>query len=659
MLRAVTCCVVLSLFSLPSWAEAVANSQSATAAILGGNSFIERPSWATPDRFRGRLDGKTSITIQVHLPLQNLEAAKAELEAVSDPDSPRYGQYLTSEEFEAKYSPTAVELSAVRGYLESAGFQVIYVPRNRLFLSASAPAATVERVFATHLGQYEVESGQLRRAPIEPATMPATLASHVSGVLGLHTSTVKSAAIVGGTQASQGPVVPTCSDYLGQHFDLIDPPYGGGYPSPTPLYPCGLTPPRVRRAYGLDEAVAAGNDGRGVRIAVLDAFRSPTLVSDAQEYAAQFDPAHPLRASQISLVDAPSGGDPAVPVDYNWYYEQLLDVESVHAIAPGAHIVYVSSPTNGNEDAVAQVNFVVQEQLASIVTNSWYLDVETAPDSYAAVLDPIFIQAGLKGIGMYFVTGDWGDYQTGFDITGQGAGGSPEPVTLYPGSSPYVTAVGGTSLFLNRDGSPAYETGWESGDSLPIADANGVIQWVPAAPGIFIFGAGGGPSHIYAQPTYQRRIVPAALAGSPAARVIPDVAMLADFDSGVMEGLTDPYSLTYTVYQNSGGTSLATPLIAATVALAEQRAGHHIGFANPKFYKVASSAFRDIAPTKVPRSIAHAGVWQDTEDPAGLLVQRADGTIVPHTLHSAVGFDNVTGLGVPKGEAFLEAVSGR
>ena len=657
MLRAVTCCMVLSLFSLPSWTEEIANSQAATASASSGDRLMSRPPWATPDRFRGRVDGRTPMTIQVHLPLRNLDVAKAELDLVSDPDSPRYGQYLTSEEFEAKYSPTTVELAAVRGYLESEGFQVAYVPRNRLFLSASAAASTVERVFATQLGQYEIESGQLRHAPIEPAKIPAALASRVSGILGLYTRRLKSHASSGVVRsAASNASPPTCADYYGQYFDTVDPPYGGSYPSPSPLQPCGLTPPRLRRAYGLADAVEDGNDGRGVTIAIVGSWCPPTLVSDAQAYAAQFDPAHPLLTSQLSLFDAPSGGDPTMPVDVGWYYEVVGDVEAVHSIAPGAHIVYVGAPTNGSEDAVAAVNFVVQERLASIISNSWVLDVETEPGSDIALLDPILIQAGLKGIGTYFASGDGGDLQCGSLCLG--AGYADTPSVFYPASSPYTTAVGGTSIYLDAKDHRVYETGWESGESLLlVSGAN--ESWAPPAPGLFYAGAGGGPSHIYPQPRYQRRIVPRELAGNVPMRVIPDVAMLGDFDSGVNFAITDPYLGTYTVYQNNGGTSLAVQIFGATVALAEQRAGHRIGFANPKFYRVASKAFRDIVPTATPQSVAGPGFWEDTEDPPGLMVQRPDGTLAPSTLHSAPGFDNVTGLGVPKGEAFLEAVSGK
>jgi len=227
-----------------------------------------------------------------------------------------------------------------------------------------------------------------------------------------------------------------------------------------------------------------------------------------------------------------------------------------------------------------------------------------------------------------------------------------------PASSPYVTGVGGTSLYLDANGLPAYETGWEVGDSV-LSGHGSKKTWAPSPPGLFIFGAGGGPSHRYPQPKWQRGVVPSYLAGATPARVVPDVAMLADFDSGVKLGVTYPIPGPYVVYRDAGGTSLATPLIAGAMALAEQRAGHRLGFANPLFYRVAGQAFRDIAPTPTPQSITHPGVWTDTEDPPNLKVQRADDTIVPHTLHSAPGYDNVTGLGVPAGDAFLRAVSGQ
>src|ERR1700693_5153996 len=162
------CFSILLIASIPGvWAQGTSSAVVSPSASASVERLMARPAWATAERPRGGVDAKSSITIKVHVPLRDLVGAKAELEAVSDPASPRYGQYLTSEEFESKYSPTVEDTAAVQSYLLSEGFSITYAPRNRFFVSATAKASDVERVFATHLGQYEVEEGQLLRAPIE------------------------------------------------------------------------------------------------------------------------------------------------------------------------------------------------------------------------------------------------------------------------------------------------------------------------------------------------------------------------------------------------------------------------------------------------------------------------------------------------------------
>jgi len=93
---------------------------------------MTRPSWATVDRFAGELRAEEAISLQVHLQLRDYPGAIEELYAVSDPDSPRYAQYLSTEEFEAKYAPTADDVAAVRAHLEANGLTVSYVPENRM-----------------------------------------------------------------------------------------------------------------------------------------------------------------------------------------------------------------------------------------------------------------------------------------------------------------------------------------------------------------------------------------------------------------------------------------------------------------------------------------------------------------------------------------------
>src|SRR6478735_1019002 len=84
-------------------------STSAPTGSVGQASNGNRPAWAVPANLVGRVAADERITIQVQLALHNQAAAEAELAEISDPDSARYGQFLTDEEFSAKYAPKAEE----------------------------------------------------------------------------------------------------------------------------------------------------------------------------------------------------------------------------------------------------------------------------------------------------------------------------------------------------------------------------------------------------------------------------------------------------------------------------------------------------------------------------------------------------------------------
>ena len=175
----------------------------------------------------------------------------------------------------------------------------------------------------------------------------------------------------------------------------------------------------------------------------------------------------------------------------------------------------------------------------------------------------------------------------------------------------------------------------------------GAPTWQPAAPGDWYFGSGGGTSTVYLQPTWQKGIVPASLSTYMNAtdRVIPDVSMLGDPMTGYLVGMTDPTAGTYSE-QPIGGTSLATPMFTATIALAQQNAGKAFGAANAMLYKASKKgAFTDIAPSKTPQAVAVPGGVATTFDYHG----------PENTNATAVGFDTVTGLGSPNGTKFFSA----
>ncbi len=618
---------------------------------------LGRPTWATADRLVGNVGENEKIDIQVHLKMHNEQAAIDELAAISDPDSATYGQFLTDEQYDAKYAPTADDVAAVRSHLEGHGFTVTEIPGNNTYVAASGTASQARSAFGAQLGLYTV-AGETRRAPIQMPTISIDLSKHVSGVLGLaplkmtthsvRTGGIKHAGVVAAIKAKgakPNDTVPanTCSEWFGAIPDTSDPAFPGY--GPLSYATCGFKPAQLRAAYGFADSIRKGNDGKGQIVAVVDAYLSPTLLADAQTYAANNDPDYPLAASQFSIVQGP--GTVSTP-DPGWYGEQTLDVEAVHAMAPGAKIVAMVAQTPSDTDLTGAINMIISKRLATIVSNS-YGSAEGQANDFV-IWHALATQAGLKGIGLYFSSGDSGDESGNLGFASAD----------FPASLDNATAVGGTSLALDRNGAEVFELGWETGASFltppdPALLADGGVDttvdagpstWDPAPPGFFVFGAGGGTSYVYEQPTWQKGIVPAALANQPGtpARVVPDVSMLADPMTGFLIGETDPTS---NVYGEGaiGGTSLACPLFSATMALAQQKAGKKFGFANTVLYKASKKgAFKDIAPGATPQAVAIPGGIVTTFDFPG------------QTIQTAVGYDNVTGLGSPNGATFFKSV---
>lgn len=251
---------------------------------------------------------------------------------------------------------------------------------------------------------------------------------------------------------------------------------------------------------------------------------------------------------------------------------------------------------------------------------------------------------------MFFSSGDSGDE------TGGVKGATPTPD--WPASSPWVTAVGGTSMGITQDNRRLFELGWETGKEK-------VVEGTPPtwSAAVYQYGAGGGTSRLFAQPSYQKGVVPNLMSqtyGGAAMRVVPDVSALADPTTGMLVGQTQTFpdgSARYSEYR-IGGTSLASPLYAGMFALAQQTA-RHFGLANPVLY-ATQDASRDITTAelnKYPGAVRPDYV-NGVDDTDGYVYSvRLFDYDSPLTIHVQGGYDNVTGVGSPKGLAWLKAVA--
>jgi subtilase family serine protease len=513
------------------WVSAGPVSAASNRAQLQGS----HPGWAKAAARVGDV-ANNDFAVRVYLRGRDDAALEAVARSVSDPKSKAYRHFLSAADVRARFAPAAASVDAVNAWLTGNGLQLLDRPANDAYVAASGSPAQIASTFGVKLGTYRVRGTDLRAADTD-LSVPSSIAPLVSGVIGVD----QSESLLQPNHIAADPAVsqptgfanaPPCSAYWAQNVDTTDPAYGGGFASPLPYAPCGYKPAQLRSAYGLAATVDGGHTGASATVAIIDAFASPTIFQDASTYAQRNDPAHPLLASQFSQVifkpDQKLQGAHQCDAS-GWYGEETLDVEAVHAMAPGAHIVYVGG--GSCEDAALDValNAVVANHLASIVSNSYGDTGEDVPADLVDEFERIAIQGAAEGIGLYFSSGDDGD-----EVATLGHA-APD----FSASSPWVTAVGGTSLGVAANGSTVLETGWETGKSTLTAGA-----YTPAAPGAFLYGSGGGTSTLFPEPDYQKGVVPDALANAHAAfagRVVPDVSMDGDPNTGFLIGETQQY----------------------------------------------------------------------------------------------------------------------
>ncbi len=285
-----------------------------------------------------------------------------------------------------------------------------------------------------------------------------------------------------------------------------------------------IDPAQMRAAYGVSQISFGGTAGTGAgqTIAIVDAYNDPDIISDANSFSSEFGlPQFNVSGGPTLKVLNETGGTtlPGNASRGAWDIEESLDVEWAHSIAPDANIILFEANSNSYSDLLKAVATAADYAGVSVVSMSWgggESSSETGYDSY--FLTP----SGHQGVTFLAATGD---------------DGTP---ANYPAFSPNVVAVGGTSLDINSSGTYISETPWD--------DSSGAD--------------GGGISDYESQPSYQVGNVNGT---SSTQRTVPDVSMDADPDTGVY--VLDSYD---GGYFQVGGTSLATPMWAGLIAIANQ-----------------------------------------------------------------------------------------
>jgi subtilase family serine protease len=379
--------------------------------------------------------------------------------------------------------------------------------------------------------------------------------------------------------------------------------------------PSCYTPQQFRTAYNIQPLLGRGIDGRGetVSMIVYDAgpAASPPQVTDIRQDLAAFDGLFRLPAAHISVVTTLAGAG----APWEAGTEEVMDTEIVHAVAPGARLRVVLMPSTQDTPASDTAAMLAALPLAirdtDVVSFSGALGEHFFSPAQVAQMRGILRNAAARHVTVIAASGDSGAVSDIYRF-----GTTPVKEVSLPASDPFVLAVGGTTL----------TAGPQAGSYI------GETAWNQALPRGGNFASGGGFSGIFARPADQDGVP-----GTEATRGVPDVA--GDAGTGMalaIEAGGGSYEL-----RSAGGTSAATPLWGGLVALADQLAGHDLGFVNPVLYRIARSplygqAFHDVTTgnnTVVVNGVTYAGY------------------------RAGSGWDPVTGLGSPNAAVLVPLLS--
>jgi subtilase family serine protease len=435
-----------------------------------------------------------------------------------------------------------------------------------------------------------------------------------------------------------------------------------------------FNPDAMANSYNYASLHAAGNEGQGKTIAIIDSFGASTIRQDLGVFNTAFDLPHmcgetgpsdpsgncaPGTQPGVPRFDivCPQGCRPPQPPPPSnstyqeagnlWALEVALDVEWAHATAPMANIMLVTTPTaetlgvQGFPQMMNAEQYVADHQLADVITQSFGAGEGSFHNGTPAIsqLRQAFIDAQANHITVFASSGDGGTTNT-FKEPVKNPAVIPYPSVLWPASDPLVTSVGGTYLCTDA------LTGTSDDNSSPPAACGSntpvrEVGWIDS---------GGGYSILFPRPAFQDTLPPGSTyvgssTGAPGPntnmRGVPDVAYQASSRTGVLVYLTEPYppgatntncggaNPCSTGWYVVGGTSASSPQWAGLIAMADQIAGKDLGYINPALYQIANNP------------AMYANDFYDVQTGSNQTTPSIPG------YSASAGWDAVTGLGTP------------
>src|SRR5579884_4064797 len=632
-----------------------------TARVLSGSV----PRVVSVSRRLGRLPATQRVGFLLALSLPHQTALDAFANRLYDPASPDYRHFLSPAQFGARFGAPQADVQRTVSTLRRLGLTVKRPSVNHLYVSASGPVATVERVFGTTIDRYRLPSamalGRLGSrdfyANATDIRLPASLGGLVKGVVGLNTASLPQAQLAAAPARREIGRIRQVGSPSG-----VD---GGATPCPQADAGGGYTAPDLATAYNVNGLYAKGFHGEGMSAALVefDDFHDSNVATLESCYGLHI----PVTRR---LVNGGLGGPPAAGEA-----EDMADITTILEMDPKlAHLIVYEAPIIGGaallDMGAAELdlyNAFVTDDVAPVLSASWGDCEETQNQSYDQLFSAVAEEAAAQGQQIFDASGDSG----AVDCRGAATPTTGSISVEQESAVPWITGVGGTDLGVLTTASasaPHDEDTWNDGGA-----------------------GGGGQSVAWTMPAWQasylaaRHDHPQGAANSRGAprgqlcRMVPDIAMNADPEAGGAanpSGPTPPQffpsdvgSPGYSIYCGTancslvsavggppppgsppggaggwypiGGTSLATPLAASAAVLWDQQARKaglgSYGFLNPSLYRIASDPKRYAADCHDITTDTNDAQYDPADCPPGCN---------PHHLYAAgPGYDMASGLG--------------
>ncbi|MFZ2010021.1 MAG: S53 family peptidase, partial [Candidatus Sulfotelmatobacter sp.] len=506
------------------------------------------------------------------------------VDAQHNPESPYYHQWLTPEQYGERFGVSDADTAQIVSWLQEHGMQVEEVTAGRRSIIFSGTAAQVQTAFHTAIHTYKI-GDEVHHANVNDPEIPAALVQVVGGVVSLH--------------------------------DFHSEPMHGLVRKPSPDFSSGgayyLAPADFATIYDLNPLYQQSITGSGQSVAIV--ARSNINIADARQFRTFFG--LPANDPQIIV----NGTDPGI-WSANEETEADLDVEWSGAVARSATIKFVVSKSTNSSDGVdLSAQYIVNHNLAPVMSTSFGLCEASLGSSGNSFLNSLWQQAAAEGITVFVSSGDSG--AAGCD--------SASALTATHGravnglcSTPYSVCVGGTEFNDLANPTLYWSPSNSSGTQASALSYIPEIVWNASGPDYGLWASGGGASAVYAKPSWQ------AGTGVPAdgKRDVPDVALSSAGHDG------------YLIYQNGelyvvGGTSAASPSFAGVMALVVQNTAARQGNASVAFYSLASK-----------QRAGGASVFHDTTIGSNSVPGQAG-------FNATVGYDQATGLGSINGSILV------